>query len=157
MQMQRMRNNFKYNPLDHNEAGNRSQEPEDTILIVEDDDTIGELLVEVLAEETSHRTLLVTDGLQALQMIKHIKPSLLITDYRLPFMSGVELYDRLQAQKKLENTPTILMSAHLPPEEEVRKRQMIGMRKPFDLDLFLDTVESLLDRRSHYRDHRHAG
>jgi DNA-binding response OmpR family regulator len=114
-----------------------------TILVVEDDDSIGSLLVEVLSQETPYQAMLVTDGLQALQLVREVKPCLFITDYRLPHMSGIELYDRLCATKDLENTPTIIMSAYL-PQEEVQKRRLVSLNKPFELDEFLDTVETLL-------------
>jgi DNA-binding response OmpR family regulator len=114
-----------------------------TILVVEDDDGIGSLLVEALSQETQYKAMLVTDGRQALRVIHDIKPCLFITDYRLPIMNGIELYDRLHSTRALEGTPTIIMSAYL-PEEEVAKRKLVGLKKPFELDDLLDTVEKLL-------------
>jgi CheY-like chemotaxis protein len=87
--------------------------------------------------------MLVTDGYQALRVVHDIKPSLFITDYRLPHMNGLELCDRLRATKGLEHTPAIVMSAYL-PEQEVEKRHLVGLQKPFELDDLLNTVESLL-------------
>lgn len=122
-----------------------SQSAEDkTILIVEDDDYIGSMLVEALRQETPYQPLLVNDGMQALSLVKRVKPCLIITDYRLPLMNGIELYDRLQAVKDLAGTPAIMMSAYLPPREEVRKRNLVALNKPFELDEFLDKVDSLL-------------
>ena len=115
-----------------------------TILIVEDDDYIGSMLVEALCQETPYRPLLVNDGMQALTLVKRVKPCLIITDYRLPLMNGIELYDRLHALNELAGTPTIMMSAYLPPQEEVRKRNLVALNKPFELDEFLDKVDSLL-------------
>ncbi len=114
------------------------------ILVVEDDDSIGSLLVEALTQETPYQALLVTDGLQALRLANTVKPCLLITDYRLPHMDGIELYDRLHSTQEHANTPAIIMSACLPPETEVRKRNLVSLNKPFELDDFLNTVEKLL-------------
>lgn len=114
-----------------------------TILVVEDDASIGTLLVEALAQETPYSAVLVTDGIQALNVARNVKPCLFITDYWLPHINGLELYDRLQATKDLADTPTIIMSAYL-PEHEIRKRNLIGLNKPFDLDEFLEVVEKLL-------------
>lgn len=113
------------------------------ILVVEDDDDIGTFLVEMLAQETPYKTMLVTDAFQALRAVNDIKPNLFITDYRLPNMDGIELYDRLRAKKELKDVPIILMSACL-PVQEVQKRKLVGMSKPFELDNLLDTVERLL-------------
>ncbi|MBV9688597.1 MAG: response regulator [Ktedonobacteraceae bacterium] len=114
-----------------------------TILVVEDDDSIGDLLVDVLSQETPYEAVLVTDGFQALEAVTTMKPNLFITDYRLPYMDGIELYDRLHAAKELENVPVLLISAY-PPMREIQKRKLISMTKPFELDDLLDTVERLL-------------
>ncbi|HZO74153.1 MAG TPA: response regulator [Ktedonobacteraceae bacterium] len=116
---------------------------EKTILVVEDDTSIGALLVEALAQETPYSAMLVTDGIQALNVARSIKPCLFITDYWLPNINGLELYDLLQATKELVDTPTIIMSAYL-PEQEINKRNLVGLNKPFDLDEFLEAVEKLL-------------
>jgi|SRR5581483_9204198 len=115
----------------------------ETILVVEDDDSIGSFLVEAILQETPYDAMLVTDGLQALKAVRNIRPRLFITDYRLPYMNGLELYDRLCSTKALEDTPAIIMSAYL-PEEEVKKRKLVSLNKPFDLDELLDVVEKLL-------------
>ena len=114
-----------------------------TILVIEDDDSIGAFLVEALVQETPYKALLVTDGFQALQIVDKVQPCLFITDYRLPLMNGLELYDLLKAKQTLKDTPAILMSAQL-PEQEVQKRNMVGLNKPFELDDLLNTVERLL-------------
>ena len=119
---------------------NRLDEP---ILVIEDDDSIGTLLVEVLSQETPYKALLVTDAFQALKTVLRIKPCLFITDYRLPRMDGIELYDRLHSTHDLADTPAIIMSAHL-PEEEIKKRSLVSLRKPFELDELLDTIKKLL-------------
>jgi len=114
------------------------------ILVIEDDDSIGTFLVEALSQETPYTAMLVTDGLQALQLMHTIKPCLVITDYRLPKnMNGLELCDLLKSMQSLQDTPAILMSAHL-PVQEVQRRNLVGLHKPFELDDLLNTVERLL-------------
>jgi len=127
--------------LQHSNTHNSSLEK--VILVVEDDDSIGSMLLETLSQETPYKTVLVNDGFQALQVARSTKPDLFITDYRLPNMNGIELYDHLHRTCVLANTPTIIMSAYL-PEEEVRKRQLISLSKPFEIDEFLETVEKLI-------------
>ena len=113
------------------------------ILVVEDDDSIGTFLVEALSQETPYRALLVSDGVQALQLVNTVKPCLFITDFRLPHMNGLELCDSLKSMQSFKDIPTILMSAHL-PMQEVQKRNIVGLNKPFELDDLLSIVERLL-------------
>jgi DNA-binding response OmpR family regulator len=114
-----------------------------TILVVEDDTDIGSFLVQAISQETHFQAMLVTDGFQALKAINNIKPSLLILDYQLPSMNGIELYDRIQESKEMEKIPAILISARL-PKQDIAKRKIIGMAKPLELDDFLQTIEKLL-------------
>lgn len=128
---------FKESPSgDHNKN-------EKNILIVEDDSDIGLLLCELLSQETPYKAIWVSDGMQALQLASTMKPDLCITDYWLPSINGIELYDRLHEMKDLANMPTILISAYL-PEREVEKRQIVGINKPFEIDDLLNTIERLL-------------
>lgn len=114
-----------------------------TILVVEDDYTIGSLLVETITQETAHQALLATSSLQALQMVHECKPSLFLFDYRLPHINGLELYDQLHTTKELEDVPALLISASF-PFEEARKRNIMLIQKPFELDDLLRNIERLI-------------
>lgn len=114
-----------------------------TILVVEDDEDIGSFLVQAISQETTHHALLVSDGFQALKTIHELKPNLLIIDYQLPHMNGIELYDRLSTVKDLESPPAIMMSARL-PTHEIAKRKIVAMKKPFELQELLNSIEKLL-------------
>ncbi len=113
-----------------------------TILIVEDDQDIGEIILEVILGETNHYAYVVTDAYIALEMAHKMPPDLFLLDYQLPDMTGLQLLDRLHACEKLKNIPTIIMSANLPWEELV-KRNIIGLAKPFDLDVFLRLIQAI--------------
>lgn len=114
-----------------------------TILVVEDDEDIGSFIVEALLQETSYQALLVTTGSKALETVKTIKPNLFVLDYLLPRMNGIDLYDRLHSSKDLEDIPAIMISANL-PSGEARKRKITCLKKPFELDDLLQTIEELI-------------
>jgi DNA-binding response OmpR family regulator len=116
-----------------------------TIFIVEDDPDIGSFLVQTLLLETSYHPIWVTDGLAALKIVHGLKPDLLILDYRLPRINGIELYDYLRTIKELAEIPAILITAGIGmPRRRVEKRHMVGLRKPLELSEFLVTIEKLL-------------
>jgi CheY-like chemotaxis protein len=121
---------------------------EKTILIVEDDEDLGALILEALQQEgmytgTSFHALLAIDGLEALEIIQNVVPDLFLLDYYLPRMNGLDLYDRLHDMELLSKVPTIFMSAN-PPFKELKKRNLLSMRKPFNLRELLHTIEWLL-------------
>ena len=117
--------------------------PIKTILLVEDDTTIAELLVQMISQETHYQIFTVPDGPQALDLVKNIKPELLILDYWLPSIHGIELYDRLHDTEGLEQVPTIMLSVNA-PLREINQRQMTYIRKPFDMFKLLDTIHRLI-------------
>lgn len=114
-----------------------------TILLVEDDFIISELLIQMITQETHYKVFSVPDGLEALDFVKNIKPQLLILDYWLPFMQGIELYDRLHNTEGLEEVPAIMLSVNA-PVKEINQRHMIYIKKPFDMPKLLDTIHRLI-------------
>ncbi len=116
-----------------------------TVLVVEDDEAIAEMLVQTVSEETPHQVMHTASTTQTLDIMKNTKPDLLILNYHLPTMTGIELYDKVAS--KWKNTPAIVVSANL-PQHEVAKRNIVGMHKPFEMDEFLDTIERLLAKES---------
>ncbi len=103
-----------------------------TILIVEDDADIGEFLQQLIEEETPYQSVVISNGLRALEQAPSIHPCLLLLDYKLPGLNGLELYDRLQRIDEMHNTPAIMMSATL-PVEQLKERGIHQLRKPMDI------------------------
>jgi DNA-binding response OmpR family regulator len=119
-----------------------AQEATKTILVVEDDLAIASFLVAAIEQETPYRAIMATDSHAALELVRHFIPNLLLLDYLLPGMNGIELYDRLE---EVAPIPAILMTASRQlPQEQIQQRQLITFRKPFELDVFLATIETLL-------------
>jgi DNA-binding response OmpR family regulator len=116
-----------------------------TVLVVEDDVDVAEMLVAVL-EELHCQTLHAPDSYQALTIARDVQPDLLLLDYHLPDINGLELYDRLTAIEGLQGMPTLFISAN-PPISELQKRRLPYLKKPFELDEFLAKVEMLIYQR----------
>ncbi len=118
-----------------------------TVFIVEDDEAIGELLVEAIQQETPYQAVLASDGFQALKMLQKVKPDVLILDYALPGMNGLEFYDAIHELKALEYLPVLVVSAEATRiQKEVKARQLSQLKKPFDLTDLLEAIERLFSR-----------
>lgn len=113
------------------------------ILVVEDDEAIGQVIVETIEQETGYKTCLVTNGSDALKVVDSIQPNLFLLDYQLPGVTGIQVYDQLHSITSFKGTPAILMSANI-PKYEVEKRRIGSLRKPFDLDELIRTIEQNL-------------
>ncbi|GCE22726.1 response regulator [Dictyobacter kobayashii] len=115
-----------------------------TIVIVEDDSSIGLFLTLAFSEETPYRSILVPTAERALTLIETVKPDLFILDYQLPEMDGLQLCQELRMRPTFYDVPIILMSANL-PNRDFKQLQVTSIAKPFDLDQLLDTVDQLLN------------
>ncbi|MGI9061189.1 MAG: response regulator [Ktedonobacteraceae bacterium] len=115
-----------------------------TILVVEDDELMGQFITQALQDEASYQTVLATDAFRALSIVRSLKPSLFLLDYQLPKMNGIELYDLLHSAAGLEDVPTIFVSA-IPPIKQLAKRHIYYMEKPFELDEFLQKIKEILE------------
>ena len=130
-------------PSNNNQLVEDRQTPNKTILLVEDDTIIAELLVQMITQETYYQVFAVPDAPEALDLVRNIKPQLLILDYWLPTIHGIELYDRLHNTEGRVQVPTILLSVNAPPQE-IKRRQSTYLRKPFDMYKLLEAIDKLL-------------
>jgi two-component system, response regulator, stage 0 sporulation protein F len=116
-----------------------------TILIVDDDRDIGEMLQTIILQQTSYRVVWIAESDLVLMAAQHMRPSLILLDYMMPTMDGLDLYDRLQGMQNMRGLPVILISAKAElPFEELRERGIYLLRKPFDLTELLDMLAQLL-------------
>ncbi len=119
--------------------------PEKTILIVDDDRTVGEMLKQAITENTIHRAVWIAESDLVLETARRLHPSLILLDYIMPFMDGLQLYDHLQRIETMRNVPVILISGSPTlPFEELRERGIYVMKKPFQLSDLLDMVAQLV-------------
>src|SRR5699024_4959145 len=119
---------------------------EKKILIVDDQPGIVLLLKEILETE-GYRIVTAATGQEALESIRNHMPDLIILDYRIPIINGIEVVQKLEEENI--SVPIILMSGL--PEKLNQKtkdhRQIVGMlAKPFDIqgvgELVRESIES---------------
>lgn len=116
------------------------------ILLIEDNEDIAEFMSMALTEELRCRCVLARDGFEAVERTTTLVPDLLIIDYQLPGMDGLELYDRFQKREELQRVPTLFMSANL-PTHELGKRGVFFLTKPFVVEELLQRVQVILKER----------
>lgn len=113
------------------------------ILIVDDDLLLGNLLLEVLQEEEAYEAFHVLSGEMALRILQMVVPALVLLDYHLPGMNGLELADWLRSREEYVHIPILLMSADVPQEVSGNKH-LSTLQKPFELETLLHMVAELL-------------
>ncbi len=131
---------------DHQEAAEAGEQSAmKTILLVEDDASIGAFFVQVISQETPYLTRLVTTSAEALEVVQQIKPNLFLLDCHLHGTNCVELFDLLHAIKGLEDIPAIILSASLDRyAHEIEQRHLIGLEKPIELADFIAAMKKVI-------------
>jgi CheY-like chemotaxis protein len=115
-----------------------------TILIVDDEYLIADILSFALEDE-GYLTVTAGSGQKALSILYREKPQLIITDYMMPGMNGIELAEAVRAHPTLDQLPMILMSgaqAHLGVARPDLFVEVFD--KPFEIQSVLSRVKSLL-------------
>ncbi len=115
-----------------------------TILVADDDDSLRRVLEFQLREE-GYEVLSVAEGLEALNVFTGREVDCLITDLRMPGLTGLELLRRVSAIRG--ETPVIVITAYGDVEtavEAMRAGAFDYVTKPFNRDQILMTVEKAL-------------
>lgn len=116
-----------------------------TILLVEDDPSVRELL-KVLLEVEGYEILEARDGLEGLEKASSLRPDLMIVDLMMPEVDGERVIARLRSDPGTRRMPVIVVSGRYEALE--RCRDMIGAEnvfaKPFEPVKLLDRVGSLV-------------
>lgn len=120
------------------------------IMVVEDEEALGVLLRYNLEAE-GYDVDIILRGDDAELMLRERQPDLLILDWMLPGVSGIELCRRLRARPESENLPIILLTARGEESERVRGLATGAddyVVKPFSTPELMARVRALLRRAS---------
>ncbi len=115
----------------------------DTILVVEDEGLIAELLEDVL-QDAGYRVVTAGNGLEGLARLADVAPDLVLSDIMMPGLDGRALCQRIRSDARYHGLPIVLMSAALPAADRATDYTAF-IRKPFDLDGLLGTIRRILD------------
>ena len=116
-----------------------------TVLVVDDEYGIAELLEAVLVDE-GHRVLTASNGKHALAIMEKEKPDIIFLDYMMPIMDGATMLSHIVADPSHRGTPVVMMSSI--PEAAVAQRctgYFMFLRKPFSVFHVIDIVKGLLE------------
>src|SRR5580658_985260 len=94
----------------------------DTILIVEDNPESLKLTAAILRRE-GYRVSIASTAEQALSTLRFLRPELILVDFMLPGMNGLDLTTRIKQDMLLKNSLVVALTACAQPGDEVRARE----------------------------------
>ena len=118
------------------------------ILVVEDEAPLLTLLRYNL-EKQGFRVEEAADGQEALLRVAETKPDLILLDWMLPSLSGIEVCRQLRRRPATRDLPIIMVTARTDDQDAVRARDVGAddyIVKPFAVDAVLARIRALLRR-----------
>ena len=118
-----------------------------SIAVVEDEPAVGQLLIHQL-NHSGFRPWLAVDGYQAIEMMAQQQPDLLILDWMLPGLDGLQVLQYLRRTMACE-IPVLMISARADEPDLVRCLEMGAddyLTKPFGIAELVARVRALLRR-----------
>jgi CheY-like chemotaxis protein len=108
-----------------------------TIVVVDDEETICETLKDVLEEE-GYEVEIAGDGVDALALLRRLTvvPRMVILDLLMPRMDGNTVFSTMKADPTLADIPVVISTS----DPSRAPSGVLIMKKPVDLDVLLDTV-----------------
>jgi CheY-like chemotaxis protein len=114
-----------------------------TILVVDDDQDTCSNLADILGD-LGYQIDVAYRGWDAIDLAKAKHYGLALLDYKLPCMTGVELFNRLRGQQR--DLPAIIISAYVRSEAEEAARQagVPVLAKPIDFGQLISRIHGLV-------------
>lgn len=118
------------------------------ILVVEDEDALATLLLYNLEKE-GYRVAVAGDGEEALVRVEEAPPDLVVLDWMLPKVSGIEVCRRLRSRPESRNLPVIMLTARSEESDRIRGLDTGAddyITKPFSMTELTARVRAVLRR-----------
>ena len=121
-----------------------------TILVADDESHILHV-VSLKLRNAGYRVLTAHDGAEAYELAVQERPDLLITDYHMPQLSGLELCRKLRQDPATAGIPAVMLTArgyHLEPHDTEQSGILRMLSKPFSPRHLLTTVQEVLEGKA---------
>jgi two-component system phosphate regulon response regulator PhoB len=118
------------------------------VLVVEDEDALSALLQYNLDKE-GYQVTVAADGEEALVVVDEAQPDLIVLDWMLPQVSGVEVCRRLRARPETRNMPIIMLTARGEETDRIRGLDTGAddyIVKPFSMSELAARIRAVLRR-----------
>jgi len=127
---------------------NRKDYSKYTVLIV-DDIPVNIILLKTMLARTNVKILTAVNGQEALDLVRSLKPQVVLLDIQMPVMNGLEVLKEIKSDPKLKDIAVIMVSAYT-SAEDIEQSMNLGasgfIKKPVIMDILLSNVTAELDK-----------
>ena len=120
-----------------------------TVLVVDDFVTMRRIVRKILRDLDFQNIIEAEDGLAALEVLKTTKIDLIVSDWNMPRMTGLELLKEVRSSDKFKDTPFLMVTAEAQKEnivEAVKARVSNYIVKPFTAATLEEKLAKIVPR-----------
>ena len=120
-----------------------------TVLIVDDFLTMRRIVRKILRDLNFEDIIEAEDGSAALDVLKRTKVDLIVSDWNMPRMTGLELLKQVRSMDRIKDTPFLMVTAEAQKEnilEAVKARVSNYIVKPFTAAVLEEKLTKILPR-----------
>ncbi len=115
-----------------------------TILIVDDEEDLLSILGYELQAE-GFNVVTAANGEEALKVLEELQPQLIILDYVMPELDGLEFYKSILDENGKSRYPVLVLTAHIALEDQFKELNVdYFMTKPFESSQLIEKVKELV-------------
>ena len=121
-----------------------------TILVVEDEPAI-QSLIEVNLHRAGHSAILAADAESARRAVQHSLPDLVLLDWMLPGMSGIDFARQLRGDARTRRLPIIMLTARAEERDKIEGLDIGAddyVTKPFSPRELMARIKAVLRRNA---------
>ena len=118
------------------------------VLVVEDEEALG-LVLKYNLEKENYDVAVVSNGNKAIAEIERLNPSVVLMDWMLPEISGLELVKLIRSKPDIKDIPIIMLTAKGEEEDKIRGLSAGAddyVTKPFSIPELLARVKAQMRR-----------
>lgn len=116
------------------------------VLVVDDEIHIVHV-VAIKLRNNGYEVTTASNGEEAYELACEEKPDIVVTDYQMPVMNGMELVEKLRQTEATKDTPVIMLTARSFAIDDEQKQQLriaLCLSKPFSPKELLREIEDIL-------------
>ena len=126
------------------------------VLVVDDEIHIV-YVVAIKLRNNGYEVITAGNGAEALELVREEKPDIIVTDFQMPVMTGLELVKKLRQCEATKDIPVIMLTARgFAIEDEQKQDLQISefVSKPFSPKELLRSIEDILYHRALMQENR---
>ncbi len=124
------------------------------VMVIEDEEALS-LLLSYNLEKEGYEVATISNGLNAISEIERLMPSVIILDWMLPEISGVEICKLIRSKPDIKNIPVIMLTAKSQEEDKIKGLTAGAddyVTKPFSVPELMARVKTNMRRAPLFED-----